>query len=108
MAKAGGSCRSYEAMNMSSPAGTHGKTAQTSTTAPRYLSLRIKAEDVVEVVTVVAMKIWEEYKVQSWSTSERITKCAADQRLDFSCRPGSPTVILLLRRPSPPFEPMND
>ena len=42
----------------------HGGNAQTSTTAPRYLSL-LKTEAAMEVVAVVAMGSEEEYKMQS-------------------------------------------
>ena len=42
--------------HMSFPAQTHGESEQTSTTAPRYLSVELKADAAVEVVTVVAME----------------------------------------------------
>ena len=49
-------------MYVSIPVLMHGGNAQTSTTAPRYLSL-LKDEAAVEVVTMVAMGSEEEYKM---------------------------------------------
>lgn len=44
----------------------HGNNRQTSTTAPRYLSVLLKAENAVEVDTEVVMEFEGEYKVASW------------------------------------------
>ena len=58
---------------------THGRNGQTSTTAPRYLSL-LKAEAAMDVVTAVAMGSEDEDKMQSlpisgWAKGRRIRLC---------------------------------
>lgn len=79
----------------------HGGNRQTSTTAPRYLSI-LNAEAVMEVVTAVAMGSEEEYKTQCLSITRWGKDGGSATRLSRYFTPSSaPTSITC-------FKAMND